>query len=149
MIEVSVTSNLDSVTADLQAKLLELVENSSPYLLAAATGVLSVVHDRIHVQGKRANGSDIGTYANSYIRMRAKNNRGADRKIILSLTRQMENDFSPVEDGGKTGLGFNNVTNFDKATWMEERFEGTYNLSAEEQLIVVQVLEDVINGVFE
>jgi hypothetical protein len=148
-IELTIQSNLKAVSDDMQASLQRLVDESSPYLLAGATGVLSLVLNRIHVEGKKADGTEIGQYANSYMQVREKNNRGEDRKIILSLTRQMENDFSPVETGDQVGLGFNSTTNFDKATWMEERFPGTYELSVEESDTLVAILEDIVNGVFE
>lgn len=54
---------------------------------------------------------------------RPRYNRNGDKKVILSLTRQMESDLSvqPTEKG--YGLGYNNSVNADKAKWAEERYK--------------------------
>lgn len=148
-IEITIDSNFSQFKEEFEKQVREIVENANPILFAGASGILALVSQRIHVDGKRANGSAVGQYANSYLRIREKNNRGADRKIILSLTRQMENDFTVVEVNGNVGLGFNNQTNFEKATFMEARFPGTYFISAEEEQVFIDVIDAYINGLFE
>lgn len=106
------------------------------------------VRYRIHVEGNRADGGDIGQYKNSYMRVREKNNRGSDKKMIYSLTRQMEQDFVPVAENDQYGLGFNNEHNFDKATWLEEKRPGVYDLSPEEIQLAEDALTDYLNGIF-
>jgi hypothetical protein len=103
--------------------------------LQVATGMLAVVKDRIHDTGKASDGNDIGTYNNTYLKERMKYyNRTSDKKIILSLTSQMENDFSVQATGEGYGLGFNNPKNMDKAKWNDNRFGHTvYALTKEEE----------------
>lgn len=49
-------------------------------------------------------------------------NRGDSTKVILSLTTQMENDFSVIATDDGYGLGYNNKHNYDKAIWCEETY---------------------------
>lgn len=148
-ITISIDSNYEQISEGINRGLQDIIANQDPILLAVSSGILSLVTNRIHVQGKRANGAAIGQYANSYMRERQANNRGTDRNIIFSLTRQMENDFTVVEAGGLIGLGFNNTTNAQKARWLETRFPDTYALSAEEETEMVLIIEDYINGLFK
>lgn len=57
--------------------------------------------------------------------LRPKYNRGPDTKVVLSLTRQMENDLHVIEGDapGTYGIGYLNPHNYDKALWCE----ATYN----------------------
>ena len=145
---VEIRIDAEQLNVQLADARRKVFDNQEPILIAAASGALALVSHRIHSEGKRADGSDIGQYSNGYIRTREKYNRGGDRKVVLSLTRQMENDFTVVDAGGKVGLGFNNFTNFQKAEWMEERYPDTYNLSEEEIAAVTEVIENYINGIF-
>ena len=84
---------------------------------------------------------------------RPKYNRGSDTKVILSLTRQMENDMKVVAiKSGSYGIGFSNKLNFDKSQWCEKTYkkEGKiYALSSEEvdavNLIVQKFVKDAIS----
>lgn len=51
---------------------------------------------------------------------RPKYNRSADTTIIVSLTRQLENDWSVLETTNGYGIGFTNAFNADKLRWVEE-----------------------------
>lgn len=148
-VTITIDSNYDTISKGINATLKEIIDNSDPILIAAASGALSLVSERIHIQGKRANGAAIGQYSNSYLKVREANGRGGDRNIILSFTRQMELDFTVVAVAGSVGLGFNNSTNFQKATWLEQRYPDTYNLSTQEEEEVVLIIEDYINGLFK
>lgn len=150
-INLTIETNYNRVANDINSVLNKIIEDQNPILIAAASGVLAQVAYRIHTEGRKGDGSKIGTYSNAYLRYRqtARFNRTSDPNIVLSLTRQMENDFSVVAADQQVGLGFKNRTNFDKATWMEERFTGTYNLTEAEEDTVVIVLDDYIDGLFE
>lgn len=175
----------------------DLKANPVSYMRPVVLVLAGEVRHRIHVDGKKANGSDIGKYSSGYLKLRSgdyanadkytkgakkgqnKNsgtftdrtirlnkqtgvfsgeekvgkarpnyNRGSDPKIILSLTRQMEQDFVPIAEGDTYGLGFNNPHNFDKATWQEEKHPGVYDLSEDEIKIAEDTIIDYINGVF-
>lgn len=133
---------------ELIMRFKELQINPEPLMRIIVLGLVGEVRQRIHVRGEKANGSPIGQYKNSYLKVREKYNRGGDRKKILSLTRQMEQDFVPIAENNEYGLGFNNKTNFDKATWQEEANPGTYDLSALELELANSVVEDYLNGLF-
>ena len=51
---------------------------------------------------------------------RPKYNRSADTKVIVSLTRQLENNWSVLETTKGYGIGFTNSFNADKLRWVEE-----------------------------
>ena len=51
---------------------------------------------------------------------RPKYNRSADTKIIVSLTRQLENNWSVLETKNGYGIGFTNPFNAQKLRWVEE-----------------------------
>ncbi len=53
---------------------------------------------------------------------RPRYNRTSDTKVILSLTRQMENDMSVVATGKGYGIGYLNKLNLQKAKWCEETY---------------------------
>ena len=133
---------------ELIVRFKDLQTNPEPFMRILVLGLVGEVRQRIHVRGEKANGSPIGQYKNSYLKVREKYNRGSDRKKILSLTRQMEQDFVPIAENNEYGLGFNNVTNFNKATWQETANPGTYDLSERELELTNSVVEDYLNGIF-
>lgn len=136
----------DTELDELTKRLQQIAQEPNILALVGAESVLGAVHERIHIQGQRADGTAIGTYSNAYLQVRMRDyNRDSSNKIIFSLTRQMENDFSVVEEGERVGLGFNNRFNFDKATWLEESHPGVYTLSQEEGHILEQALDVFLN----
>lgn len=140
------------MATDLQvviSKLNGLISDEQSWMRPVVLVLAGEVRHRIHVDGKRPNGGDIGQYQNSYMRQREANNRTDSRKMIYSLTRQMEQDFVPVSEGNEFGLGFNNSHNFDKATWLELKRPGVYDLGQSEIELAETVLTDYINGLFE
>lgn len=50
-------------------------------------------------------------------------NRTSDTKVVISLTRQMENDFTVIATENGYGLGYLNALNFNKAGWVEETYK--------------------------
>jgi hypothetical protein len=67
---------------------------------------------------------------------RPKYNRTADTKVILSLTRQMENDMSVLPSGTGYGIGYNNQDNFKKSQYNEATYKKKiWNLTEEEKLL--------------
>lgn len=64
---------------------------------------------------------------------REQYNRGSDPKIIVSLTRQLENNWSVLETPNGYGIGFTNPFNADKLRWVEEMKDKVIsNLTTEE-----------------
>ncbi len=64
-----------------------------------------------------------GVFSDKVGQDRPKYNRSADPKVILSLTRQMENDMTVVPSGNGYGIGYLNPDNFKKATYCEATYD--------------------------
>lgn len=136
-----ISSNISEVLGSLVARIDEAIKPEN-FTRVVATGIISTVHNRIHIQGKAADGSPIGSYENNYLRLRErKYNRLEGKKVVLSLTRQMENDFSAVvTQNGTWGLGFKNSLNADKSKWIQDHFEkNVYDLTAEEKDMALEI----------
>jgi hypothetical protein len=125
-----------------------LSDNPISYMRPVVLVLAGELRHRIHVEGKKADGSRIGTYSRDYMRIRVKNKRGPSTEMIWSLTRQMEQDFVAIAQTDLYGLGFNNSHNFDKATWLDAARPGVYALSESEIQLAEQTITDYINGVF-
>ena len=69
--------------------------------------------------------------------------RDDSTKVIISLTRQLENDYAvkPTEKG--YGVGFNNSLNFDKSQWVEETYDKPiFALTTEENKICTEIITE-------
>lgn len=74
---------------------------------------------------------------------RTKYNRTNDTTVVLSLTRQMENDFGIVPTTTGYGIGYKNELNYNKSQWAEEKYKkDIFSLTSDES-------EKVLNGVNE
>jgi hypothetical protein len=54
---------------------------------------------------------------------RPNHHRTADTKVILSLTKQMENDLSVIDTETGYGIGYLNPLNYKKALWCEDTYK--------------------------
>lgn len=117
---LTIKTNLDQVLSNLGQSLKTIMDPN--YLLRpVAIEVLPMMTERIHKEGKASDGGQIGTYSNAYLRYaRKKAGRGQDPKVIVSLTRQLENNWSVMETPNGYGIGFTNPFNADKLRWVEE-----------------------------
>lgn len=153
---LKITSNLSDVTSSLIGRLKAVADPNGEVrdkmLRTIALDTAAQMKVRIHQEGKNSEGGNIGEYSNAYLKVREKNRRGRDKKVILSLTRQMENDFGIVAGSGATGyaLGFKNPDNADKAGWAEDRYGGIYKPTEVEvahmRVVAEQFITDVLNG---
>lgn len=76
-------------------------------------------------------------------------NRTADTKVVVSLTRQMENDFKVVATDQGYGLGYSNEENFKKAGYVEETYgEEIFGLTQGETDLAVQIAADELLKIF-
>jgi len=177
---MKVTIDTQQFGEELKAKLANVIDPQKELFREVVTDLVPMVHDRIHIEGKAANGSQIGSYSNAYMKVRTGNydnstrvtrgknkgkakdagtatkgknagaarnkyNRTADTKIILSLTRQLENDYAVIGVEGGYGIGFNNEHNADKARWNDERGHAkVYDLTAEELEYATQKTGELI-----
>ena len=116
---ITVKTNINVVTTSLLKK-LEILRNPKPLLRPVALDVVVLMTERIHEEGQAADNTQIGEYNNNYLRLRqSKNKRSGSKKIIVSLTRQLENDWSVVATDKGWGIGFKNATNAQKLKWVE------------------------------
>lgn len=140
------TTNMPAVlnTVNLKLSALDIKRMTN----TQATTLMAVMRDRIHVQGRDSNGVPIGVYSPRYIkytRDSKKYHRGTDSKVILSLTRQMEDSYIPVELANGTGIGFSTHEDFLKAGWCEETYKKhIFKPTAEETAMVNQIAEEYI-----
>jgi hypothetical protein len=143
-----------------------------------ATSVIGMMRDRIHGKGKASDGSGIGTYSPGYMKVRTgsfrganyvrgknkgnprkKYNRSGSTDVVLSLTREMENDFGIFKNSrGKWAIGFirnpkrdgGSFTHVKIARNAESNLYGKriYSLSKDEQSMVDSVLNRYITVAF-
>lgn len=101
---MELVSNIPFVIGDLLSKFRE-IDNPETVSRAAALAILPEMRDRIHERGLNSAGTKIGTYSNSYLKVRERYNRGDSRDVILSLTRALENGYTlkPTENGYTIG----------------------------------------------
>lgn len=116
---LTITTNLPEVLNNLGQSIQEIL-NPNYLLRPVAIEVLPMITERIHQEGKASDGSEIGQYSNGYLRQREKAGRGESKKVIVSLTRQLENNWSVLETTNGYGIGFTNSFNADKLRWVEE-----------------------------
>lgn len=147
---VAVRIDLSAFT-NLKEK-LELLMDPEYLLRPICIGLVDKMTNRIHVKGMDTLEEQIGTYNKSYLKyVREKKwNRTADSNIIVSLTRQLENDWTvtPTELG--YGLGFKNAINLQKARWVEliKRKE-IFTLSQSEAQYATEYLGQLIEETFQ
>lgn len=130
---IRLTTNLPEVTDRLRQKLNKLKDKE--YLLRPiCIDLIDLMTKRIHMDGTAADGGEIGRYSNPYLKLRQKKyNRTADTKMIVSLTRQLENDWSVIATPGGYGIGFKNKFNMQKARWVEQiKDKDIFGLAANE-----------------
>lgn len=147
-----ITTTIDlSNIANLGQRFVTL-QQSDGLLREVAVSMQGVTRERIHEQGKKADGSQIGEYKDSYLKLRQskKYNRTSDKKVVLSLTRQMENDYKVIAlSETEYALGFDNQFNADKADWNEERFGKVWALTEQELEGVRAIVQEFIKRTFE
>lgn len=74
-------------------------------------------------------------------------NRDASTKVIVSLTRNLEKDWTVVTTAkGNYGIGFSNPDNYDKLNWVETAKKKTIgHLTKEEQEFVNEQFQKIVN----
>lgn len=141
------SSNLPTVLSTVNMKLTALQGDEMTRLQALS--LTAVMKNRIFIEGKDSNGTQIGTYTPAYVKYtRKKAGRGTDNKVIISLTRQLENGMSPrALETGEVGYGIylRSTEDMQKARWCEETYQKPiFAPTAEERSLVVQIGQDYI-----
>jgi hypothetical protein len=115
-----IESNMDMVVNKVNLSLNAI--NVDEMTRLQATTLLAQMRKRIHVRGVASDGRPIGTYSQSYLKhVRPKHKRSGDSKVILSLTRAMENGMIlfPITNG--TAIGYATPELLQRARWQEKR----------------------------
>lgn len=74
-------------------------------------------------------------------------NRTNDTKIIVSLTRQLENDWSVIATDNGYGVGFKNSFNLQKARWVEEgKSKQIFSLSPSEIAYARETIAEMVTN---
>lgn len=116
---ISVNTNLKQVNDVIQER-IKAIANPETVLRPLCFDLIDLMTKRIHIDGLAADGGAIGTYSKGYLRLRqTKYNRTAENKVIVSLTRQLENNWSVIATPKGYGIGFLNPFNYQKARWVE------------------------------
>jgi hypothetical protein len=108
--------------------------------------------------GKVSRGKNAGQIKNAgvYVRgakkgsPRPQYHRSGDPTVILSLTRQMENDLTvlPIDNG--YAVGYNNSLNFKKAEWAEATYgKRIFTLTSEERTTVLEMANESIKNAMQ
>ena len=143
---MATVTNIAQVLGNIKTR-FDLLRDKEYLLRPLAIETIPLMKERIHEQGEASDGSQIGTYANSYMRQREKAGRGESRKIIVALTSQLEQDWAVIGTTNGYGIGFNNPFNAQKARWVEEqKSKIIFNLSAKEKEYIKERLQELVNG---
>jgi len=146
MATINVKINIEPVVKILQQKLNKLKDRE--YLLRpVAFDVIDLMTKRIHIQGIASDGLPIGSYSKAYMPRRIKFKRGNKREpVIVSLTRQLENDWSVIATEKGYAIGFKNPYNLKKARWVEAiKKRIIFNLTQDEQRYALDKINELIN----
>lgn len=188
---ISIRTNLGDVSLRLIDKLTAL--KAKDITRPVATDVLDMMQERIHEEGKAADGSQIGTYSNSYMKIRTGNYRNSDRakkgkskgslknagvytkgknkgkerpkynrtddtKIIVSLTRRLENDWGVIPTDKGWGIGFLNKqkgtkkepVSSDKMKYVEaKKKKKIAGLTAQEKQFAIERFKEEVDEILK
>jgi hypothetical protein len=140
---MEITSNIPFVVGNILAKFRDL-DNPETVSRAAAVAVLPEFRNRIHVEGKKSDGSAIGTYSNSYLKLRQRPpyNRTSDPDVIASLTRQLENGY--VLKATENGYTIGNASpyNDEKVKHLENQYGEIFQLTQGEKELTQLVAQN-------
>ena len=115
-----ITTTIDvSAIADLGKRFVTL-QQADTLLRNICSGMLPTTRERIHEFGKKADGSDIGQYSDSYLKLRQSEGLPSD-KVYLFYSGDLQNQYNIIPlDDKSYGLGWDNKFQADKAEWLED-----------------------------
>lgn len=140
-----IQTNINIVSERIKEK-LAVISDKEYLLRPVCFDVIDLMTKRIHVDGKASDESQIGTYKKSYLKLRReKYKRNSDPKTIISLTRQLENDWSVIATPKGYGIGFLNSFNLQKARWTENTYKKKiFDLSETEREQAIETIRDLV-----
>jgi 5'-3' exonuclease len=134
-----------SALVDLKKRVLTLAQTDS-LLREIASSMLDVTRTRIHEQGIKSDGSQIGTYSPSYLELRREEEDRSNTNVNLVFRGDMERDYKiiPISDT-EYGLGYTNDKNANKAKWNTERYGRIFALTDDELNQVRDIIREYLN----
>lgn len=115
-----------------------------------ATTLMAKMRKRIHEDGLASDGRPIGEYSKNYLKyVRPKYGRMEGSKVVLSLTRTMENAMTlfPIENG--TGIGYATAEQLQKSKWCELTYKKKiFAPTKEEHDLCVEIGNNYVNKHF-
>lgn len=145
---ITIETNLGEVLNDLSARLTSVETNRLTRI--QATTLMAEIRQRVHVRGQAADGRDIGTYSPRFLPVRQRWHRTEGSRVVVSLSRAMENAMViiPLSDG--TGIGYATARELEKARHAE-RYWGRplFRPSEEELRLMRQIAVDYVNGIMQ
>lgn len=146
---ITLKTNLPEVTNRLKEKLNKLKDKE--YLLRpVCVDLVDLMTKRIHMDGIASDGTQIGEYSDSYLRYRQKKHkRSTDTKVVVSLTRQLENDWAVIATPKGYGIGFKNKFNLQKGRWVEAMKKPFLSLTPAEADYAQLRFEQLVNEAFK
>ena len=160
MITVTIdTSGIDKLIQSIGNAIEPTPEGIDKLLRECAVTQQANMAVRVHSDGNDSNDTAIGTYSENYMKVRTgkwkykgvRYNRTASTDVVLSLTRQMENDMSVIALSDGYGVGYKNPDNYQKSQWVQEKYnKPIWEQSESEQEttreIAVKYIEDALSG---
>lgn len=142
---ITIKTNIREVAKAISDRIAKTTDPN--FLRPVALAMITPMKIRIHTDGNASDGAQIGTYSKGYIDgLRKKYNRGKSKKVIASLTRQMEKDYAAVATKAGYGIGFHNDFNFDKMQFVQETYgKKISDLTTEERRTAEELIEDLVN----
>lgn len=144
MASIKINTNIGTVTGAIRERLDKLRDKE--YLLRPVCfDLIDLMTKRIHIDGKASDGAPTGTYSKGYLKLRqSKYKRDSSSKVIVSLTRQLENDWSVIATDKGYGIGFLNSFNLKKARYVEQiKDRVIFNLTTEENQYAIDLINDL------
>jgi hypothetical protein len=145
MVAMTIKSNIKVVSGRIKQQ-LEQLKNKEYLLRPVAIEVIPLMTERIHQKGEASDDSQIGSYSSGYLKLRQKKyNRDSSSKVIVSLTRKLEQDWAVIATQNGYGIGFLNPLSLQKLRWVEGR-KGKIiaNLSKSEQQYAVDRINELV-----
>lgn len=142
----AITIDISKAVAGV-ASIFEKLKDKEYLLRPLAIETIPNMKERIHERGVASDGGQIGTYGTGYLKYRERKGRGKDTKVIVSLTRQLENDWAVIGTQRGYAIGFNNVFNFEKSQWVEQNQDKIiFNLATPEKEYIKERVDELVNN---
>lgn len=139
-----ITGNINFEGFDrIYKKLLFLKSDLPAISKELSTSMIAIIRERIHVQGKASDGSNIGDYDPEYEKLREKRGRKEGGKVVLSFNRNLENSYAIIQgDNGLYGIGILNGEILKVVGYLEAKYQKKiYSLTDEEKKLVFDFIQ--------